>query len=107
MATPASSDRALNAPTGTFRPSTSASYGNKVSAYVESCCGWLQACNATAADQSNVLRKAAAAGTRKDGDAGIDRSLAVHEEPLHQLALADRRVSEQDDFDAVSRGGAR
>jgi hypothetical protein len=49
----------------------------------------------------------AAAAAWKSGDAGIDRSLAVHEEPLHQLALADRRVSEQDDFDAVSRGGAR
>ena len=58
-------------------------------------------------DQSNVEQKAAAVGARKNGDAGIDRSLAIHEEPLHQLALADRRVSEQDDFDAVSRGGAR
>ena len=31
------------------------------------------------------------------------RSLAVHQKALHQLALADRRVSEQNDFDAVSR----
>ena len=51
------------APTDTFRPSTSASYGNSVSAYVESCCGWLQAIEGTGGgSESHRAAEISAAG---------------------------------------------
>lgn len=97
-----------------------------MSAYVESCCGWLRTsrsgqCAPSRFDgaaparpraalmaESCAAATAAAAGRRRRSAAtaawvgGSARSLAVHEEALDELALAHRRVAEQYDLDAVA-----